>query len=375
MASFTTTAQSAVYRGPEEMRIEEFPLPQIGIGDMLVDVTLCGVDGSELAMYRGAFEYVNERVPVIFGDEIVGKVAKIGSEAATRRGLKIGDRVVLEARWPCADGCHPCRKGQYYLCERRGLKNGYGTLSAAEAPHLWGGYATHTFVPPEAMVYPIPDDLSDRTALIASSPFANGIRWSDATDVEEGGHIVVIGPGPQGLSCAIAAIATGRRVTLIGLESDAERLALAESFGAATYATGRDSSTEETMATASAIVAAHGDVDGVVEVSGSPAGKALAMHLVRPLGTVVSSASPNPSTQPFDWRLLMWKEITLKGRLSHPHTVEKAFEKARELRDNGLDLGDWITHVFPLSNVGGAIQTAAYLTDERPIKVALDPHL
>jgi len=125
--------------------------------------------------------------------------------------------------------------------------------------------------------------------------------------------------------------------------------------------------------TAADIVKRYGDVDGVIEVSGSPAGKALAMNLIRVLGTVVSAASPNPSTIPFDWRLLMWKEITLKGRLSHPNTVETAFEIAGTLRERGIDLGDWITHVFPLDDVADAIRTAAYQTDERPIKVALDP--
>lgn len=373
MSSSTSFARAAAYRGPENMGVEEFPIPDIGEGDLLLEVIMCGVDGSELAMYRGAFEYVNDRVPVIFGDEIIGRVAEIGAAAAERRGLAVGDRVVVEARWPCKEGCHACDRGQYYLCERRGLTNGYGTLSAKEPPYLWGGYSTHTFVPPEALVYPVPDDLSDRTALIASSPFANGIRWSDATDVAAGGHIVVIGPGPQGLSCALAAIATGRRATLVGLDVDTERLKLAAEFGATTFVTDRDSSPEAIVQTAARLVAEHGEVDGVIEVSGSPAGKALAMNVVRVLGTVISSASPNPSTQPFDWRLLMWKEITLKGRLSHPNTVETAFEKARELRERGVDVGDWITHVFPLGEVANAIRTAAYQTDERPIKVALDP--
>lgn len=373
MPEVPAVARAATYLAPEDMQVREYRMPQIGADEMLLEVIMCGVDGSELAMYRGAFDYVNERVPVIFGDEILGRVAQIGEAAAARRNLAVGDRVVVEARWPCAEGCHTCDNGQYFLCERRGLKNGYGTLSAAEPPHLWGGYSTHTYVPAEALVYPVPDDLSDKTALIACSPFANGIRWAGATDAPADGHILVIGPGPQGLSCALAAIATGRRATLVGLEADAERLRLAESFGATTFVTSRDSDRESIMQAAEKITAQYGPVDGVVEVSGSPAGKDLAMHVVRPLGTVVSSASPNPSTQPFDWRLMMWKEVTLKGRLSHPHTVETAFAKARELRDRGIDVGDWITHVFALDDVAEAIRTAAYQTDERPIKVALDP--
>ena len=84
MSSSPSIARAAVYRGPERMSVEEFPLPDIGEPDMLLEVIMCGVDGSELAMYRGAFEYVNERVPVIFGDEIIGRVAQIGAVAARR---------------------------------------------------------------------------------------------------------------------------------------------------------------------------------------------------------------------------------------------------------------------------------------------------
>ncbi|MFI5623391.1 zinc-binding dehydrogenase [Nocardioides sp. NPDC051685] len=348
-------------------------MPEIGPADLLLEVVLCGVDGSELAMFSGHHEYLNARVPVIFGDEIVGRVVAVGASAAERRGLVLGDRVVVEARWPCEEGCHTCQQGQYYLCERRGLQNGYGTLSAGNPPHLWGGYASHVFVPPEALVYRVPDVLSDRTALIACSPLANGLRWVREAGVRKATHVVVIGPGPQGLSCALAAVALGRCVTLVGLETDVERLRTAETMGAATYVTSRTDTPDLLQHAADEIVAAHGPVDAVIEVSGSPGGKDLAMCVVRALGTIVSVASPNPSVRPFDWRTLMWKEITVKGRISHPNTVSEAFGLARRLAAEGIDVGEWVTHVFPLDKVPEAIRTAAYKSAARPIKVALDP--
>jgi threonine dehydrogenase-like Zn-dependent dehydrogenase len=366
-------ARAAVYRGPETMSLETFPEPEIGPADLLLEVVLCGVDGSELAMFSGHHEYLNARVPVIFGDEIVGRVVALGESAAEQRGLTVGDRVVVEARWPCGEGCHPCERGQYYLCERRGLQNGYGTLPAGEPPHLWGGYASHVFVPPEALVYRVPDVLSDRTALIACSPLANGLRWVREAGAGEGAHLAVIGPGPQGLSCALAAVALGRRVTLVGLEADVERLRIAETLGAATHVTSGSDAPDLVQRAAEEIIAAHGPVDAVIEVSGSPAGKDLAMRVVRALGTIVSVASPNPSVQPFDWRTLMWKEITVKGRISHPNTVPESFELARRLAAEGTDVGEWITHVFPLDQVPEAIRAAAYKSAARPIKVALDP--
>lgn len=370
----TNTARAAVYVSPGKMQLTEFELPPVGPDDLLLEVSVCGVDGSELKMFRGDHDWLNERTPVIFGDEIVGRVAVIGDEARTRRSLSIGDRVVVESRWPCT-GCHTCAAGQYYLCETRGLTNGYGTLSAAEPPHLWGGYATHVFVPGAALVYQVPDSLSDRTALIACSPLANGIRWVQAGNPSPGSHVAVIGPGPQGLSCAMAAMAGGMRVTLLGLESDRERLELARSFGAEVQVTGTETSRESLNSIVREITARIGPVDVVVETSGSPAGKEMAMAMVRTLGTIVSVAAGNRGTQPFDWRELMWREITVIGQLSHPHTVEQAFTLAERLLADGTDLGNWVTHEFSLNDTAEAIRTAAYQTAARPIKVVLNPNL
>lgn len=366
-------ARAAVFLAPGQIEVHKFDLPAIGSEDMLVEVILCGVDGSELGMFKGNHSWLNERVPVIFGDEILGRVTEIGANARNARGLEVGDRVVIESRWPC-NGCLACDSGQYYLCETRGLTNGYGTISAKESPHLWGGYSTHVYVPEFALVYRVPPQLPDRTALIACSPLANGIRWTRATGAAPGSHIAIIGPGPQGLSCALAAISLGLRVTLVGIESDASRLSLARSFGAYTHVVAPNPSGEELAAEIDAI-RGRGPVDAVIEVSGSAAGKHLAMLLPRVLGTVVSVAASGQAVQPFDWRNLMWREITLIGQLSHPHTVESGFILALELLQQGLDVGDWITHVFSLDDAELAIQTASYGTPERPIKVALDPHV
>lgn len=111
-----TTARGAVYTAPETIEIREFPLPEVGAEDMLVEVQLAGVDGSDIHMLRGELPEFNDLAPVIMGDEIVGEIAKIGDEAAAQRGLAVGDRVIVEAKWPCHD-CDACRSGQYYACE------------------------------------------------------------------------------------------------------------------------------------------------------------------------------------------------------------------------------------------------------------------
>jgi threonine dehydrogenase-like Zn-dependent dehydrogenase len=363
-------ARAVVYRGPENFQLEEYPLPELGPADMIVEVTMCGVDGSELHMYRGTMDWLNERIPVIFGDEIVGRVAAVGSEVAERRSLAVGDRVVVEARWPCGD-CPTCTEGQYYLCEKNGILDGYGSVSCAKPPHLWGGYATHVYVPGDALVYRAPDELSDEAAIVGCSALANGLRWTERGGVIAGQHVVVIGPGPQGLACTLAAVEKGARVTVVGLEQDAERLAMADELGAAATVVIRAGDEQgKTVAE----IAASGPPDVVIDAAGVRSAKALAVAAVRPTGTIVNAAVPSPQVQEVDWLAYFMGEVTVVAALSHPHKVGEALELARSLLvDKGIDLGDWVTHSFGLDEAATAIATASYQLDARPIKVVLRP--
>lgn len=366
----SATARAVVFDGPETFTTRELPLPEPGPGDMLVQVLLCGVDGSELHMYRGEFEVLNERAPVIFGDEIVGTVAALGEGTGSARGLAIGDRVVIESRWPCS-GCRTCDAGQYYLCENRSPFDGYGTLSSADPPHLWGGYSTHVFVPSQALVYPVPQALSTEAALVACSALANGIRWVETGQVTAGHHVAVVGPGTQGLSCALAASRLGASVTVVGLEADKARLDIAAEFvGAAVVAIGPDDSLADTIA---AIERAGGPVDVAIEAAGSASAKQLALSVVRPLGAVVNVSVTAPAELPVDWHSVTNREVTLYNPVSHPHAVERGFALAATLQAEGKEIGEWITHRFGLDEAAEAIATISYLREARPMKVVLDP--
>ncbi|OZD68992.1 hypothetical protein CH263_08920 [Rhodococcus sp. 06-1059B-a] len=342
-------------------------MPAVSDDDMIVEVTMCGVDGSEVHMYRGEFEWLNALAPVIFGDEIIGRVAAIGDNAAQTRGLKLGDRVTIESRWPC-NTCKTCLAGQYYLCETYGLQSGYSATTSANPPYLWGGYATHVFVPPQALVYRIPEALSDRTALIACSALANGVRWAAGGGVTKDQHVVVVGPGAQGICCAVAAVDLGATVTLVGLSSDRARLDMAQRLGVHQVCEiDRAPSTNA----ARTIIDRFGRADVVIEVAGSQSAKQLALDVVAPLGTVVNVSVPSSPEQTINWLNLLVNEIRIVSFASHPHSVEPAFELATALLARGMDLGDLISDVLPLSRAEEAVRLAGYEYDARPVKVAL----
>ncbi|MBT2273899.1 zinc-dependent alcohol dehydrogenase [Rhodococcus qingshengii] len=364
------SATAIEYIGPETFVTRRFPMPMVADDEMIVEVTLCGVDGSEVHMFRGELDWIDDIAPVIFGDEILGRVAALGETAAATRGLDVGDRVVIEARWPC-DGCRSCDADQYYLCERNGLKSGYAATTSADKPHLWGGYATHVFVPREALVYRVPDRLPDTTALVACSALANGVRWAERGGVRDGGHVVIIGPGAQGICCAVGALDLGATVTLVGLTQDHPRMAIAEQFGVKQLV--EIDPEVDTDTTARDIIARYGAADVVIEVAGALSAKELALKVVAALGTVVSVAVPSQPTQPINWLQLLSREITIVSLASHPHSVEPAFALASALLERGMDLGDLVTDILPLESAEHAVRLAGYEFEARPVKVALAP--
>lgn len=335
---------------------------------MLIEVDIAGIDGSDVHLVRGELSWVNDRAPLILGDELVGRVVEIGEDARRVRGMDVGDRVTVEARWPCG-GCRTCDAGQYYLCEdpARQAQWGYGTIPLSEPGELWGSYATHCFVPPAATVHRVPQSLSDQAALVASSVLANGIAWVNGAGVKDSDHLVVIGPGPQGLACVLAAVERGATVTLVGTMQDTERLAMVRDPAVRALQISPGDPVDDIVQR----VLEHGPVDVVIDTAGVPAAKALAMELVRPMGTIAHQAVASPATQPIDWLTVLMKQITMTSIVSHPHAVPGALDLAVALAARGIDVGTWVTHTFPLEEVADAIATAGYETAERPVKTAL----
>jgi threonine dehydrogenase-like Zn-dependent dehydrogenase len=245
-------------------------------------------------------------------------------------------------------------------------------MSLDTSPGLWGGYASHVYVPKAALTHKVPDGMNTKTALMACSVLANGIRWTTFGGIGLGSNVAVVGPGPQGLAIVLAATRRGARVVSIGLEQDAARLEVAKRLGAtATIAIGPDEAIETTR---DRVRAALGSIDVAIDIAGFLPAKQLALSLPRTMGAVISPSVPTPQVQPLDFMDMIRREISLFHPRSHPHAVQPALELAAQLMtDDGTDLGDLVSHIYPLESVDEALRVAGGETDERPIKVALTP--
>ena len=304
-------ASALVLERPRRLVPHDFELPSIGPDDGLLRVEACGLCGTDHEQYTGHLPASYAFIP---GHETVGIVEQVGARAAERWGVAAGDRVAVEVFQSCRV-CDECRAGRYRRCIRHGLGDMFGFIDVGKAPGLWGGYATHHYLGADAMVLPIPAGLDPVVATLFN-PLGAGLRWTTTVGgAGTGDVVVVLGPGIRGLSACVAAREAGAAfvaVTGVG-PRDADRLALAERFGADLAI---DVAVDNPV---TALRAATGgrQADVVIDVTAkAPAALGQAVALARPGGTVVLAGTRGTDETPgFAPDHVVYKELTIVGAL------------------------------------------------------------
>ncbi|HSE08096.1 MAG TPA: zinc-dependent alcohol dehydrogenase family protein [Nocardioidaceae bacterium] len=193
----------------------ERPVPSPGPGEVLVEVSVCGVCRTDLHVRDG--DLPQHRTPVVPGHEVVGTVAAVGEGVAR---FAEGDRVgVAWLRHTCGE-CGWCRRGQENLCPDSRYTG-------------WdedGGYAEYTLVP-AAFAYDIPDDLPDEQAAPLLCAGIIGYRALRRANLPPGGRLGIYGFGASAHITAQVAMAQGAELHVLTRDPAARELAL--SLGAA----------------------------------------------------------------------------------------------------------------------------------------------
>jgi 6-hydroxycyclohex-1-ene-1-carbonyl-CoA dehydrogenase len=117
---------------PLVKRSRRFEAPADGLA--LLEVVGCGVCHTDLGFADGGVAPV-QKLPIVLGHEIVGRVLDVGSSSESLRGL-VGRRVLAPAVSPCGD-CPTCQRGRKTACPSGRMPGN----------HADGGFATHTYVP------------------------------------------------------------------------------------------------------------------------------------------------------------------------------------------------------------------------------------
>lgn len=138
--------RAAVITGDRSVAVVTIDRPAPAAGEVLLDVSYCGVCGSDLHMLCAPDGFPPGHV---LGHEFTGVVAELGPHAD---GWAVGDRVVVDPLISCGE-CDPCRTGHPNLCEQEGIDHGPGIGRQ-------GAYAESVAVP-AGMLRRLPATVSD----------------------------------------------------------------------------------------------------------------------------------------------------------------------------------------------------------------------
>ena len=219
MAKKTMKAQ--VFYKPNQMRLEEVPIPRIGDDEILVRVKACGICGSDIAYYFGLspLETRTGEGPLILGHEYTGQVVEVGKIPAQRKLFKPGDRVVLDPLMYCY-ACEVCGRGQVNLCENKSV------LGVS----VNGGFAEYSKCK-YTSAHVLPANVSYEHGAL-TEPLACSFYGVKNLQVEPGMTCVVLGPGPVGLMMVQLMKSSGAgKLIVVGARGDDYRLNLALQLG------------------------------------------------------------------------------------------------------------------------------------------------
>jgi threonine dehydrogenase-like Zn-dependent dehydrogenase len=359
------SVRAAVQTGPRQIELREFPRPRIGPEDGLLRVEACGICGSDVELYHGTLP--NNALPCIPGHEPLGVIEEVGEVAARRWGVVPGDRVALEILIPCR-ACDTCLTGRYMACPAR--IGGHGVTSVSHQPSLWGGFAEHIYLHPNAILHKMRADIPAEVAVMFN-PLGAGVRWAcHLGGVQLGDTVLVLGPGQRGLAAVIAARAAGAGTIIVtGLARDGRKLELAREFGADHTINVDEADTVEAVRD----ITGGRLADVVLELTPMATAPVLdALNSVRHGGRVVLAGLKGDRTVPVPTDLIIHKAVSLVGAFG---VDNRAYAEAIRIIESGrYPLHKLHTHTFGLTEVARAIETlAGEVPGETAVHVSVHP--
>jgi len=304
--------------------LEDVPVPQIGINDVLIRVLKTSICGTDVHIYNwDAWAQKTINVPTVVGHEFVGRIAKVGSNV---HDFQVGDLVSAEGHVVCGR-CRNCLAGRRHLCNS---PKGIGV-------NRDGAFAEYIAVPVTNIWYcdsSIPTDV-----LSCFDPLGNAAHTALSFDLV-GEDVLITGAGPIGCMAARIAKQVGARHVVV-TDINPYRLQLAKKMGATLtldVRTGRIKAAQEQLGMKEGF-------DVGMEMSGSPdALREMIANMAH--GGKIAMLGIMPRTD-IDWDFVVFNGLTIKG--IYGRKMYETWYKATMLIQGGLDISPLITHRFHFS--------------------------
>ena len=316
------------------LELVEVPIPEVGLGDVLVRVKVTGICGTDLhieAWDPWSRKTVNP--PLILGHEFSGEVVKIGSAVTD---VAVGDLVSGEGHLVCGR-CRSCRAGRRHLCiNTRGI-----------GVQLDGAFADYVVLPAtNAWVH---RELISAEVAAIFDPFGNAVHTA-LTFPMLGEDVLVTGAGPIGILAAMVSKYAGARHVVITDVND-DRLALAGSLGA-TLAVNISRST---VAEAQQALGMQEGFDVGLEMSGNPEALREMISQMTHGGRIAMLGLPSAEVT-IDFATVVLNMLTIKGIFGRE--MFETWYAMSVLVQSGLDISGVITHRYSATEFAQAFATA-----------------
>ena len=341
---------AALITGQGAVELREFPDPTPASEGVVVDITFCGICGTDVHAYQSGRPYN----PAICGHEWAGTVSAVGAEV---KAFSEGDRVVVAVA-PSCGRCTACHRGQTDRCEVTFLSVlGRDPLAP---PH--GGFAPRIAVAAARVVKTNPALTDEQAAQVEPTTVAfHAVRNSA---LRLGDIAVIQGAGPIGLG-TMQWVRTAGAGQVIVVEPNEQRRALALDLGAH-VAVSPGAEADQAIRERT-----HGlGADIVYECVGRPFAVQSAVDLARRGGAMclIGLADSDASISPGAWLI---KEISVTSSLAYLHDE---FETAMGMMADGRVRVDVMhTNTVGLDGVEAALADLASGTSEQT-KVLVDPN-
>jgi (R,R)-butanediol dehydrogenase/meso-butanediol dehydrogenase/diacetyl reductase len=345
--------KTGLLTGTRKFMLCDVPEPQLVAGGAIVDITLCGICGSDVSAYKSGDKMGIAYPPALCGHEWMGIVRSVADNVSI---VSEGDRVLLGSPPPCGTNCPACRQGRFHACELAVLSMLGGD---GFSPHS-GGFAPRQAVDARRLVR-LPDNISDVQAAMAepATVVAHGIRKSSLL---LGDRVAILGAGPIGLFAAQIAKANGAGQVIV-IEPDEHRRQMALTLGADfAWAPGEEAAQNVADLTGNL------GLDRVYDCAGVPATLEAATTLVRRCGMVMIIGFAT-SLSPADTGAWLMKEISVHTSLSFNRADTLAVLDL--MANGGLKVGPMHSSTIGLSEAADAFEELA--AGSGKLKILVDP--
>jgi L-idonate 5-dehydrogenase len=344
--------QALVIHSSGDLRVEDYPTPDVASGQVRVRIRTGGICGSDLHYYQhGGFGAIRIQQPMVLGHEVAGVVEELAPGVSN---LAVGDRIAVNPSHPCGQ-CRFCQLGLQNHC----LDMRYFG-SAMRMPHVQGAFRQEIVIG-AAQAYKLADGVSDAEGAMAE-PLAVALHAVNRAGPLLGRRVLVTGCGPIGAMLIIAARRAGATV-IVATDVVEQPLRKALKVGA-----------DEAINVAAApdalakYTAEKGYFDVLFEASGNERALRSAFEVVRPRGIIVQvGLSGAELTLPFN--MVVAKEFEMRGAFR----FHEEFGVAVELINKGLvDLKPLVSATLPYRDAGRAFALAADRTQSMKVILSFD---